>query len=138
MRCSPGHKLLCAVGTGAPPRKWCQLLLHYSCVHGVAHERTEFRYGFCASQERINVFVVPTVLHVFCQPLSSHLAYAGFNEQCEQRDSWHCEQDQQYSLVDLLPLHVFAFTSELFLFIIFMNYEIRKDKPFLFHLEKYL
>ena len=143
MRYSLGHKLLCAVGIGAPPRKWFHLLLHYSCVHGVTHKRTEFWNSCCASQERINVVlsVVPTALHVFFQPLRSHLAYPGFNKQCgqcEQQDCWHYEQDQQYNLVVLLPLHIFAFTDELFLFIIFMNYEIMKDKPFLFHLEKYL
>lgn len=26
---------------------------------------------------------------------SSHLAYPGFSEQCEQQDHWHCEQDEQ-------------------------------------------
>ena len=31
------------------------------------------------------------------QPLSSHLAYPGFSEYCEQQDSWCQEQDQQYN-----------------------------------------
>ena len=92
MRYSLGHKLVCAVGIGAPPRKWFHLLLHYICVHGVTHESTEFWNGCCASQERINVVlsVVPTALHVFFQPLSSHLAHPGFNKQCGQCEQWDC------------------------------------------------
>ena len=41
-------------------------------------------YGCCASQERINMSVVPGVPHFFFQLLSSHLAYPGFNEECAQ------------------------------------------------------
>ena len=53
-------------------------------------------YGCCTSQERINVFAVPTVCQVFFQPLSLRLAYHGFSEQCgqcEQQDSWRQEQN---------------------------------------------
>ena len=42
----------------------------------------------------------PTAPQVFFQPLSLHLAYPGFNEQCEwceQQDNWCHEQDQQHS-----------------------------------------
>ena len=42
---------------------------------------------------------VPMAPHVFFQPLSSNLAYPGFNEQCghcEQQDNWCHELDQQY------------------------------------------
>ena len=57
-------------------------------------------YGCCTSQERINVFAVPTVCQVFFQPLSLRLAYHGFSEQCgqcEQQDNGHHEQDHQYT-----------------------------------------
>ena len=57
-------------------------------------------YGCHASQEKINVSQVPMAPQVFFQPLSSCLAYPGFSEQCgqcEKRDNWHCEQDQQES-----------------------------------------
>ena len=40
---------------------------------------------------------VPMDPCIFFQPLSSCLAYRGFSEQCEQRDSWCHEQDQKYN-----------------------------------------
>ena len=42
-------------------------------------------YGCC--KERINVSADPTAHHISFQPLSVHLAYPGFSEECEQRDS---------------------------------------------------
>ena len=51
--------------------------------------------GCHASQERITVSAVPVAPPVFF-PLSSHFAYAGFNEQCrqcEQQHNWCCEQE---------------------------------------------
>ena len=58
-------------------------------------------YGCQASQERIKLSSVPMAPQVFFQPLSLCLAYPGFSEQCgqcEQRDNWHREQDEeQYS-----------------------------------------
>ena len=39
----------------------------------------------------------PAAHRVSFQPLSVHFAYLGFSEQCEQRDSWCHEQDQQYN-----------------------------------------
>ena len=62
--------------------------------------RERLYYGCHASQEKINVSQVPMAPQVFFQPLSSCLAYPGFSEQCgqcEKRDNWHCEQDQQES-----------------------------------------
>ena len=62
------------------------------------------RYGYCygcrASQKRINMSAVPMASRVFFRPsgLSSCLAYPAFSEQCrqcEQQDSWHCEQDEE-------------------------------------------
>ena len=53
-------------------------------------------YGCHASQKRIRMSAVPMALQVFFQPLSSCLAYPEFSEQCEQKDNWHYEQDQQY------------------------------------------
>ena len=44
-------------------------------------------YGCHASQERINVSAVHVAPHISLQPLSSHLAYHGFSEQCAQRHS---------------------------------------------------
>ena len=43
-----------------------------------------------------NLSAVPVAPCVFFPPLSSHFAYAGFNEQrrpCEQQHSWCCEQE---------------------------------------------
>ena len=40
---------------------------------------------------------IPTASRVFFQPLSVHLAYPGFNEQCEQQNNWHHKQDQKYN-----------------------------------------
>ena len=89
------------------------LLLRHGCVHWVSHQRREYRasiatatvtarrkyyYGCCTSQERIELFAVPTVSQVFFQPLSLRLAYRGFGEQCgqcEQQDNGHREQDHQ-------------------------------------------
>ena len=55
-------------------------------------------YGCCASQNRINVSAFPMAPRIFFWPLSSHLAYPGFSEQCaqcEQQDNQHCEQDEE-------------------------------------------
>ena len=101
---------------GVPPRKWWLsaakwLLLHHGCVHWLSHERREYCYACCASQERINVSAVPMALCVFFQPLSSRIAYSGFNKQCakcEQQDSWHHEQDKQYKHIYVssnIPIH---------------------------------
>ena len=68
MRYSLGHRVLCAGERG------------------------------CASQQRINMSVVPVAPQVSLEPLSSCLAYPGFSEQCgqcEQQDNWHCEQDEK-------------------------------------------
>ena len=65
-----------------------------------ASVRRELCYGSHVSQERINVSAVPMVPQVSFQPLSWHLAYPEFSEQCgqrKQRDSWPYEQDQQDS-----------------------------------------
>ena len=55
-------------------------------------------YGCCASQNRINVSAFPMAPRIFFWPLSSHLAYPGFSEQCaqcEQQDNQHCEQNEE-------------------------------------------
>ena len=54
-------------------------------------------YGYHASQERINVPVIPTTPRIFFQPLSARLAYTGFSEQCDTH--WcHEQDDQQYNM----------------------------------------
>ena len=57
-------------------------------------------YSCSASKKRINISTFPMVPQVSFQPLSWHLAYPEFSEQCgqrKQRDSWPYEQDQQDS-----------------------------------------
>ena len=65
--------------------------MRYSLGHRVlcAGERS------CASQQRINMSVVPVAPQVSLEPLSSCLADPRFREQCEQQDNCHQEQDQQ-------------------------------------------
>ena len=63
----------------------------YGCCSGRCLSQKRSCYGCHASQEWINHWI-------FFQPLSSHLAYPGFSEQCrqcEQWDNWCCEQGQQ-------------------------------------------
>ena len=43
------------------------------------------------------MYAIPMAPCVSFQLLSPHLAYPGFSKQCEPQDSWHCEQDQQYT-----------------------------------------
>ena len=44
-------------------------------------------YSCCTSQERTHVSAVPMAPWIFFQPLSLHLAYHGFSEQCAQWDT---------------------------------------------------
>ena len=97
-RYSLGHKLLCAVRIYEPHLRKQQ----HTMASRLSHERREYRYGCCVSQERvcavivcyvccygscasqkrINMSAVPIAPHMFFQPLSSHLAYPGFSKQC--------------------------------------------------------
>ena len=77
------------------------------------HQRGDRQcYGSLASQERMEVSAVPMAPPVFFQPLSPCLDYPGLSKQCaqcEQQDSWHHEQDQQYtpqSRLDCPPLWI--------------------------------
>ena len=60
----------------------------------------------------MEVSAVPMAPPVFFQPLSPCLDYPGLSKQCaqcEQQDSWHHEQDQQYtpqSRLDCPPLWI--------------------------------
>ena len=72
-----------------PGERLCCVRLCYVCC-----------YSCCTIQERIDMSAVPTAPHIFFKPLSSHLAYHEFSEQCtqcEQQDRWHDEQDQRYT-----------------------------------------
>ena len=44
-------------------------------------------YGYCISQERMHVSAVLTAPQVFFWPLTLHLAYHGFSEQCAEWDT---------------------------------------------------
>ena len=71
-------------------------IICYGCCYCCCVSQERNCYGCHASQKRISMSAVPMALQVFFQPLSSCLAYPEFSEQCEQKDNWHYEQDQQY------------------------------------------
>ena len=83
-----------------PGERSCAFMLYHVCC-----------YSCRASQKKINLPAVPMALCVFFQPLSSRIAYSGFNKQCakcEQQDSWHHEQDKQYKRIYVnsnVPIH---------------------------------
>ena len=54
-----------------PGERLCCVRLCYVCC-----------YSCCSSQERINMSAVSMAPHIFFKPLSSHLAYHEFSEQC--------------------------------------------------------
>ena len=74
-------------------------------------------HGRWASHERIDVSAVPMAPRVYFQPLSSCIAYPGFSEQCEQRNNWYREQDQQYGCkaraVAMILLYITTLTPSL-------------------------
>ena len=58
----------------------------------------EYKRVFSSSSGRSLLPAVGLLSVVSFQPLHSHLAYPGFNEQCAQRDTddnWHHKQDDQ-------------------------------------------
>ena len=72
--------------------KWRHFCWLMACPSGQPREERIERvycYSCCASQERINMSAIPTTLQLSFQPLSSHLAYPGFSERCEQDDQWY-------------------------------------------------
>ena len=90
------------------------LRLHYGYILvifwpllGLQHQHGErVCYGCHGSQERINLSAIPSAPRIFFQPLISHLAYPGFSKQCrecEQRDNWHHQQNQQYNHLPKFP-----------------------------------
>ena len=86
------------------------LWLCYGCRYGCCQPAERLCYACHARQERINVSEVPMAFHVFFQPLSSNLAYPGFNEQCghfEQQDNLCLELNQQYSMLPKLLQKIF-------------------------------
>ena len=98
----------CGTHVWAPPTEAAAFLLHHGYIGSVTRgenrtclllqllcqpgERVccaSLCYGCQASQERINVSAIPTTLQLSFQTLSSHFAYPGFSEQCEQDDQWY-------------------------------------------------
>ena len=119
----PWPWVVCSMPIWAPSIKRQELLLPQGSVHWVSHERREYSVNVamaavsarreavcgyvvlcyvyccscCASLKRTNVSAFPMAPRIFW-PLSSHLAYPGFNEQCgqcEQQYSWCYEQDEE-------------------------------------------
>lgn len=85
---------------GATSQLLCEVMLWLWLCHGCC-------YDCCVNQERGCVMAtcqsgknklsaVPMGLWSFFQPLSLPFIYPGFNKQCEQRDNWWYEEDQQY------------------------------------------
>ena len=62
------------------------LWLCYGCYYSCCQPREKLCYGYCASQERINMSAVP---------IAPRVSFPGFSESCEQWDNWHCKQEQQ-------------------------------------------